>query len=81
MEPAQADAMDNRGNGVQFPAQAIGFSLLDMVMAGIRLFKNFTDTPSVMVYIWGSDAEVVMRSGIVSGGFWYVSQRYTCVFS
>jgi hypothetical protein len=40
MDTAQADGMDNRGNGVQFPAQARDFSLLDMVMAGIRFFNN-----------------------------------------
>ena len=66
IETAQADGMDNRGNGVQFPAQAIDFSLLDMVMTGIRLFKNFNDNPPAMAYIWGSDAEMVMRSGIAS---------------
>jgi hypothetical protein len=43
METAQADGMDNRGNGLQFPAQAIDFSLFDMVMTGIGLFKkNFS---------------------------------------
>ena len=43
METAQADGTDNRGNGVQFPAQAIDFSLFDMVMTGIGLFKkNFS---------------------------------------
>jgi hypothetical protein len=68
METAQADGMDSRGNGVQFPAQVIDFSLLDMVMTGIRLFKNFNDIPSAMAYIMGSDAEVIMRSGIASGG-------------
>jgi hypothetical protein len=28
------------GNGVQFPAQAIDFSLLDTVITEIKLFKN-----------------------------------------
>jgi len=79
METAQADGMDNRDNGVQFPAQAIDFSLLDIVMTEIRLVKNFNDIPSAMAYIWGSDADVITRSGIASGGFCYVSQSYTCV--
>jgi hypothetical protein len=41
METAQADGKDNRCNGVQFPAQAIDFSLLDMVMTGIQNSKTF----------------------------------------
>jgi hypothetical protein len=90
METAPADGKDNRGNGVQFPAQAIDFSLFDMAMTGIRLFKNFNDIPSAMAYIWGSDAEVVMREVVLQvagrvlvcfGTFRYVSQRYTCVFT
>jgi len=81
METAQADGMDNRRNGVQFPAQVIDFSLLDMVITRIRLFKNFNDFPSATVYIWGSDAEMVKGRGITSGGFWYVPQRSTCVFT
>jgi len=68
METALADGMDNRGNRVHFPAQAIDFSLLDMVMNGIRLLKNCNDIPSAMAYIWGSDVEVVMRSGNECGG-------------
>ena len=53
---------------VQFPAQAIDFSLLDMVMNGSRLFKNINDIQSARAYIWGSEAELVMRSGTASGG-------------